>query len=81
VTYLAHNAVNLWLAGRVAYRRIVEHSKEASPIGDAARSLLEANYMALLEQFARATTTIAVPRMQTRLRDLRETLAAAMAQT
>jgi hypothetical protein len=45
---------------------------------DAARCLLEENYMILLALFERATRTIDVPRMRRALRELRGTLMAAM---
>jgi hypothetical protein len=79
VEYIAREAMNMWLTGRVACRRFIERAKESSPYADAARSLLEENYMTLLELFACAAKTIEVPRMQRVLHELRGTLMAAMA--
>jgi len=79
VEYTARNAANIFLAGRAACRRLIERGKESSPYIDAARRLLEENYMALLELFARATKTIAVPRTRKVLQELRATLMSAMA--
>ena len=77
---LAPAATNLWLTARAACRRLTAHTKEPSPYTDAARRHLEQGYIDLLDLFARATTTIAVPRMRRVLAELRETLVAAMAQ-
>jgi hypothetical protein len=69
----------MWLAGRAACRRLIERSAASSPFADAARRLLEDNYMALLELFERATRTIDAPRMRRVLGELRGTLMIAMA--
>lgn len=79
VEYSARDAANMWLTGRAACRRLVERSATSSPYADAARRLLEDNYMTLLELFERATRTIDVPRMRRALGELRGTLMTAMA--
>ena len=78
--YMARNASNFWLAGRVACRRLVASRNGASPYIDAARQLLEANYMRLMELLVRAAQTIEVPRLHGALAEIRDTLVAAMAQ-
>ena len=80
VEYTARNAADIWLAGRAACRRLIARGKESSPYVDAARRLLEANYIALLELLTRARTTIDVPQMRRALEEVRATLATAMAQ-
>ncbi len=79
VEYTARSATNLWLAGRVACRRLLQRSLVASLYHDSTRKLLEENYMALLDLFAEATATIEVPGMIKVLRELRGTLTDAMA--
>jgi hypothetical protein len=79
VEYTAREAANMWLTGRAACRRFIQRSEASSPYADAARGLLEENYMMLLELFERATCTIDVPRMRRALRELRSTLMVAMA--
>lgn len=79
VMSLARIATTMWLAGRAACRRLTECNRNRSPYIEAARALLEKNYMDLLVMFAQAATTIAVPRMTRLLAELRETLRRAMA--
>jgi hypothetical protein len=67
------------LAGRVAYRRLVERGTASSPYSEAARHVLAESYTQLLGLFVHAMITIAVPTMANTLRDLRDTLVAAMA--
>jgi len=78
VEHTARDAANMWLTGRAACRRLIQRSAASSPYADAARRLLEENYMILLALFERATRTIDVPRMRRALRELRGTLMAAM---
>lgn len=66
-----------WLAGRAACRRLIEGMKEMSPYALAARTVLETNYIALLELFAHAAKTIAVPGMRRKLEQARATMMAA----
>lgn len=80
VMSLARIATDLWLAGRAACRRLAERNRNRSPYIEAARALLEKNYMDLLETFAQATRTIAVPRMARLLAELRATLMRVMAE-
>jgi hypothetical protein len=79
VEYIARDAANMWLIGGAACRRFAQRGAASSPYADAARRLLEDNYMMLLELFERATRTIDVPRMRRALRELRSTLMTAMA--
>ena len=79
VECIARDAANMWLTGRAACRRLLERCAISSPYADAARRLLEDNYMTVLELFERATRTIDVPRMRRALRELRGTLMTAMA--
>ena len=79
VEYTARDATRMWLTGRAACRRLIECSATSSPYANAARRLLEDNYMTLMELLERATRTIDVPRMRRALRELRGTLMTAMA--
>jgi len=80
VMSLAQSATNMWLAGRAACRRLAKRNKLRSPYIEAARLLLEQNYIAILKMFVHATTLIAVPRMARVLADMRGTLMQAMAE-
>lgn len=80
VVYIAHEATSMWSTGFSACRRLVERSGPSSPHADAARLLLEENYMKLLELFEQAARTIDVPRVQKSLGELRITLVTAIAQ-
>lgn len=79
IEYTARDAADMWLMGRAACRRLLERSATASPYAEAARRLLEENYIALLELFDRATRTIDVPRTRRALAELRSILTTAMA--
>ena len=67
VQHIADDAATHWLDGRSACRRLLEGMKETSPLALAARTVLETNYMALLDLFAHAAKTIDVPSMRQRL--------------
>lgn len=77
VQHIAEDVAMHWLAGRYACGRLIEGLKDTSPYALAARAVLEKNYMALLELFALAAKTIAVPGMRQRLERARATLIAA----
>jgi hypothetical protein len=79
VEYTMHNAVNLWLTGRAACRRLVERKEAPRHVGDA-RQLLESSYMALLDLLKRAHTLIDKHETRNALDDLRITLVGAMTQ-
>jgi hypothetical protein len=81
VEYLAQSATNVWLAGRSACRRLIEQAEELSPYVNTARRLLETNFNSILEQFAHATATIAVPSMHEAIAQLRTTLVVAHGQS
>jgi hypothetical protein len=76
---LARASTDIWLAGRSAYRRLLETSKIVSPYMDAARILLEENYMTLLGLFSRAARAMEGPGLRKVIHELRGTLTAAMA--
>jgi hypothetical protein len=80
VIHSAREATSMWFTGHAACRRFVERSTTSSPHADAARRLLEENYMKLLELFEQAARTIDVPRMRRTLGDLRVTLVTSIAQ-
>jgi hypothetical protein len=74
VEQTARNAVNVWLAGRAALRRLGEKADGMPPHVGAARCLLEASRRALLEVLELAATTLAVERLHPPLAELRATL-------
>ena len=78
--YTAQGAANVWLAGRVACRRLLERTNPASPYGDAARKLLDINGTAILALMKRAVITIEVPEMQRTLGELSRMLTTAMSE-
>lgn len=80
VVRAARSAVNLWLAGRVALRRLLARTRDLTPYGNVARSLLEERYMALLVLFEHAARMIEVPALIAVLQDLRGILASAIAE-
>lgn len=80
VEHTVRSAANLWLAGRAAYRRLVERDTEASPDVGAARQLLESTYLTLLNLLKRAHTLIDEHPTRSMLDDVRITLITAMAQ-
>lgn len=76
----ARNAVNVWLAGRAALRRLAEKAEKAEgtiAYLNAARSLLEASRRALLDVLELAAATLAVERLRRPLEELRATLLSA----
>jgi hypothetical protein len=79
VERIASDAASMWLRGRAACRRLIERCAASSPFAQAARRLLEDNYMTLLELFECATRTIHVPGTRNVLRGLRGLLMTAMA--
>lgn len=78
--HTVRSAANLWLAGRAAYRRLVERDTEANPDVGAARQLLESTYLTLLNLLKRAHTLIDGHPARSMLDDVRITLVTAMAQ-
>jgi hypothetical protein len=72
------SAVDFWLGGQVACRRLIASSRAASPYVCAARELIETLYVKLLEFLTLATTTIEVPWLHGRLAQARAKLVAAM---
>lgn len=79
IAHTARSAADIWLAGRSACRRLIARSNSPSPYADAARRLLDENYMTLMELFARATRVIAIPRTQKVMQEVRAMLMTAMA--
>jgi hypothetical protein len=77
VEQTARNAVNVWLAGRAALRRLVEKVDATIPHLAAARGLLEASRRALLEVLALAATTLAGERLHRSLTEVRAILVSA----
>jgi hypothetical protein len=53
VAHVARSAVNQWLAGRSAYRRLVERDRDASPHVVAARQRLDATHLVLVDLLER----------------------------
>lgn len=78
VARVVDGAVDFWLGGYAACRRLIASSRPESPYVYAARELLETLYMKLLEVLALASRTIEVPWLQSRLAQARAKLAAAM---
>lgn len=77
VVYTVHNAVNLWLAGHAACRRLVERKEALHHVEDA-QQLLESNYAALLDILKLTHTLIEAHETRSALDDLRITLVGAM---
>jgi len=54
IAHVSRSAVNLWLTGRSAYRRLVEGGRSATPHATAAPRRLDAAYLVLLQLLKRA---------------------------
>lgn len=76
--HAARCATNLWLAGRSACRRVLARGNGASRYGEAARSLLEQRYMALLDLFALADQVMPLAQLRSTLSVLHHMLTSAM---
>lgn len=80
VDHVVRSAANLWLAGRAAYRRLVDRDHATSPHVAAARQRLDSGYLLLLNLLKRAHTLIADHAMRSKLDDVRIELVQAAAQ-
>jgi hypothetical protein len=73
----ARNAVNVWLAGRAALRRLGERADDWRQHLDGARCLLDGHHRALLDVFELAAITIPTDQLHLVLGELRGVLTAA----
>lgn len=80
VEHVVRSAANLWLAGRAAYRRLVERDEATSPHVAAARQRLDSTYLLLLHLLKRAHTQTPDHAMRSKLDDVRIELVTAAAQ-
>ena len=79
VVHVARSAADLWLTGRAAYRRIVDHEPATSRPAEAARRRLDAAFLRLLDLVRRAHTLSRNIEAQSRLDDIRIELVTAAA--
>lgn len=80
VEHVVRSSANLWLAGRAAYRRLVERDDATSPHVVAARRRLDSSYLLLLNLLRRAHALIPDHAMRSKLDDVRIELVTAAAQ-
>jgi hypothetical protein len=80
VEHVVRSAVNLWLTGRSAYRRLVERERSTSPHVTAARQCLNAAYVRLLDVLGHAYARAGDHTTRSHLDDVRIELITAAAQ-
>jgi hypothetical protein len=80
VAHVARSAVNLWLTGRSAHRRLVEHDPANNPEVEEARQRLDTASSQLLDVMKRAHKLLAGHATRNALDDMRMELVTAAAQ-
>lgn len=79
VEYLARGAVNVWLAGRVAFKRFVKRNRyESKQVQELQQDLL-GRYDLILDHLQLASKRLLSPQLEVVFVELRQTIVAALA--